>query len=51
MNLAIRLAALRGQSMEEALAVALRAEFAREPKRGTPAHPVEPMPVGQRAIS
>ena len=47
--LAARLAALRGQSVEEVVAVALRAELAREPKRRTPARPVESMPVGQRA--
>ena len=47
--MATRLAAMRGQSIEEVLAVALRAELAREPKRRRPTRQVEPMPAGQRA--
>ncbi len=46
--LAARLAALRGQSIEEVLAVALRAELAREPSRRMPDGPVDIVPSDQR---
>ena len=39
-----RLAAIRGQSIEEVVATALRAELAREPRKAVPVRPDELLP-------
>ena len=44
-TMAAQLAALRGQSIEDAVALALRAELARERKQRTGVRPIEPTPT------